>query len=297
MKNINVELNTEAKFDHIALISQPFNTKDNKLIYLTEQCTLFGIVDYGIDSTPILTNSSILNVRSQVIMQFSPNSANFTAYPELLSGLGGFNLVNNGLSSSGNLIIGANNISAIYDGELDANYPTTSTLFNMAISDIGEWNNGDNFIPFSKLQLNVKHEETSKATKPQLMISQFQDESSGSDWCGIFHRFSYNNSANEEDFSSAVGHYEIRPIGTSNVAYSFGSNTNVNNSKNGFILGGYNNNIFNNNRLPGNTLLPGNSEGCFILNSVNSKIYEGSSANSFIEHRMHRNGIVRRISK
>lgn len=48
---------------------------------------------------------------------------------------------------------------------------------------------------------------------------------------------------------------------------------------------------------PGNTLLPGNSEGCFILNSVNSKIYEGSSANSFIEHRMPRNGIVRRISK
>lgn len=119
----------------------------------------------------------------------------------------------------------------------------------------------------------------------------------GSDWCGIFHRFSYNNSGNIDNFSSAVNHYEISPIGTSNVAYNIGSNSNVNNSKNGFILGGYNNTIFGNNRLPGNLLLPSNAEGCFILNSVDSKIYEGSSANSFVEHRMHRNGIVRWISK
>ncbi len=33
-------------------------------------------------------------------MQFSQNSANFTAYSDLLSGLGGFNLVDNGLSTS-----------------------------------------------------------------------------------------------------------------------------------------------------------------------------------------------------
>lgn len=78
----------------------------------------------------------------------------------------------------GNLIIGANSVSAIYDGELDDNYPTTSTLFNMSISDIGNWNNGENFIPFSKLQLNVKHENTTIATKPQFMISQFKDETS-----------------------------------------------------------------------------------------------------------------------
>jgi hypothetical protein len=76
----------------------------------------------------------------------------------------------------GNLIIGAESINAIYDGELDSNYSTTSTLFNMAISDIGEWNNGESFIPFSKLQLNVKHENTTIATKPQFMISQFENE-------------------------------------------------------------------------------------------------------------------------
>lgn len=41
VKNIATQLNSAAKFNHIAIISQPFNTKDNKLIYLTEYPTLF----------------------------------------------------------------------------------------------------------------------------------------------------------------------------------------------------------------------------------------------------------------
>lgn len=41
IKNIATQLNSAAKFDHIAIISQSFNTQDNKLIYLTEYPTLF----------------------------------------------------------------------------------------------------------------------------------------------------------------------------------------------------------------------------------------------------------------
>ncbi len=109
----------------------------------------------------------------------------------------------------------------------------------------------------------------------------------GSDWCGIFHRFSYNNSGNVDNFSSAINHYEISPIGTSNIAYNIGSNSNVNNSKNGFIIGGTESLIFDNNRVPGF------SENCFIFESYNSKIYEASSAISFLNHHMSRNGIIR----
>lgn len=222
-------------------------------------------------------------------MQFSPNSANFTSYADQLSGLAGFNLVNNGLTTSGNLIIGAKENSAIYDGDLDPNYPTTSTLFNMSLTDIGAWNNGESFIPFSKLQLNVKHEDTTEATKPQLMLSQFQDETSGSDWSGIFHRFSYNNSANTE-YNSAIAHYEIRPIGVSEVAYSFGSHTNINNSKNGFILGGTNNGIFTNNL---SAEIPISSENCYIFNSQSSDIYDYDLySGSVSAHIMNKNGII-----